>query len=852
MEEFGFKVLRGTYEDWQTYLVKYEEEHGEPYIPEEGKLVAVGFEDEQTGEIFFKLKIGNGNTEFNDLPYTDKIDDSGMTIDEIVEALDTKQDKLNAGEGIIIETSTGPNMFNIEDSFKSVLTPTGTTEENQDYITSNYIKVKANTTYVISNNYRELKEIAVALYDTDKHFIEYKSNIGIAVNNIFQYYRFNTTQDGYLRFTVYGTNTKIMLNKGTTYLPYEDYVEIENTISAIGGSGPTGDIDYHTQVTNKPTINNVEIDGDLTSSDLGVVDESVLPTLARKSYVDDEISTLESEIGSKQDTLTPGNGTNINNNTISVKLMPYSSSYLYFSSGALGVDFTNLYNRLKASVSGYDPLTTKSYVDGKLSGKLKKEIVTELPTENIDKDTIYMILRQAPTTNNIYDEYMYLKVSDNPETYDWELIGNTEVDLSNYYNKTEVNNLLDAKADKSTTYTKTEVNNLVSDKSKVWRGQAQINARNSITSDLNGIKEGDIYIQVDSDDNVLNMCVVSYVQTEYSTIFYIQPMNNVICSEQNPPKTMSDNTYLYLEDSTVWVNTVSKRVFMKIGGTGELPNYTFNWVELTRRPIEDTAKGSAISLSDSDDLPISELSIMGKSTQTGTPTIDNPVPIVDITTEEIEVTDGTQTQQAELTKTLRGIPVSSGGNYTDNNNQQWLCDTIERYKDGSGKYIQRVGVLTLDGSEPWTSGGGSGATARLVATLGVADSTSADIKSIFEGMQLVANASAVSNTDNAYIIANGRMLCSPTTNGQRITSASQWVTFLQSNNLKLYSPLDTPIETPLTAEELAQLDLDTYYPSTTISANADVVVEYVCDTKNYIDKKFNAIQNAIISLGGNV
>ena len=285
MEEFGFKVLRGTYEDWQTYLAKYEEEYGEPYIPEEGKLVAVGFEDEQTGEIFFKLKIGNGNTEFNDLPYTDKIADSGMTVDEIVETLDTKQDKLNAGDGIIIETSTGPNMFNIEDSFKSVLTPTGTTKENQDYITSNYIKVKANTTYVISNNYREFKEIAVALYDTNKHFIEYKSNTGTSVNNGFQYYRFNATQDGYLRFTVYGTNTKIMLNKGTTYLPYEDYVEIENTISAVGGSSG-GSINYHTNVTSKPKVNGVELDGNLTSDDLGLQSKREWETILTRDISD--------------------------------------------------------------------------------------------------------------------------------------------------------------------------------------------------------------------------------------------------------------------------------------------------------------------------------------------------------------------------------------------------------------------------------------------------------------------------------------------------------------------------------------------------------------------------------------
>lgn len=41
---------------------------------------------------------------------------------------------------------------------------------------------------------------------------------------------------------------------------------------------------------------------------------------------------------------------------------------------------------------------------------------------------------------------------------------------------------------------------------------------------------------------------------------------------------------------------------------------------------------------------------------------------------------------------LHGIPVESGGNHTENNGQQWICDELILYGDGSGKLIQRVGI----------------------------------------------------------------------------------------------------------------------------------------------------------------
>lgn len=66
--------------------------------------------------------------------------------------------------------------------------------------------------------------------------------------------------------------------------------------------------------------------------------------------------------------------------------------------------------------------------------KLKKEVVQTLPTQDIDENTIYLVPKQTAGTQNVYDEYMYINNA-------WELIGDTEVDLSNYQTKTD-NNLL--------------------------------------------------------------------------------------------------------------------------------------------------------------------------------------------------------------------------------------------------------------------------------------------------------------------------------------------------------------------------------------------------------------------------
>lgn len=60
------------------------------------------------------------------------------------------------------------------------------------------------------------------------------------------------------------------------------------------------------------------------------------------------------------------------------------------------------------------------------------QVVDVLPTENISTSTIYLVPSTTPGEENIYDEYIYVNGN-------WEHIGSTSVDLSDYVTKTYFN-----------------------------------------------------------------------------------------------------------------------------------------------------------------------------------------------------------------------------------------------------------------------------------------------------------------------------------------------------------------------------------------------------------------------------
>lgn len=65
-------------------------------------------------------------------------------------------------------------------------------------------------------------------------------------------------------------------------------------------------------------------------------------------------------------------------------------------------------------------------------------VVETLPTQDISTTTIYLVPKTTAGTNDAYDEYIYVSNS-------WEHIGSTDIDLSDYYTKTETNTLLGGK-----------------------------------------------------------------------------------------------------------------------------------------------------------------------------------------------------------------------------------------------------------------------------------------------------------------------------------------------------------------------------------------------------------------------
>ena len=112
--------------------------------------------------------------------------------------------------------------------------------------------------------------------------------------------------------------------------------------------------------------------------------------------------------------------------------------------------------------------------------------------------------------------------------------------------------------------------------------------------------------------------------------------------------------------------------------------------------------GNPVSVSDAFSAPLCGLTVYGRSTQDGTPSPDNPVPIVsagDGGTILVTVGDGADGQQTITLQTpngLPGIPVTSGGNYTDPQGQQWICDEVDLKR---GVKVQRVDKGAFDATK---------------------------------------------------------------------------------------------------------------------------------------------------------
>ena len=250
-----------------------------------------------------------------------------------------------------------------------------------------------------------------------------------------------------------------------------------------------------------------------------------------------------------------------------------------------------------------------------------------------------------------------------------------------------------------------------------------------------------------------------------------------------------------------------------------------------------TDKAGNTTISDSSNNNIVGLNMYGKTTQSTTPTPTNPVAIKDINNPKITVTNDSDSQSINIQCTLRGI-----GN---------VCDTLTVNSNGTGYITQRLFAERITSQRKSTSleWNYSKTTHRFFRN---DYSYSFDVKDN-KPLILCSHLDVGENEKNtAFDNSIGWINVSGVGIAIRMTEfdgdIAKFKKWLDDNEVYVVAPRSKPITVNLSKDEVDKiLSLHTYYPSTTIVADCDCEVEYVADTKTYIDNKFNELATALVA-----
>lgn len=284
--------------------------------------------------------------------------------------------------------------------------------------------------------------------------------------------------------------------------------------------------------------------------------------------------------------------------------------------------------------------------------------------------------------------------------------------------------------------------------------------------------------------------------------------------------------------------------------------------------------GNPVSCNDAFSAPLCGLTVYGKSTQDGTPSPDNPVPIVSagdggsvavkvtgknlfpvITNANISTLNkpgvGTKATTYEPYREqlltlptpngLPGIPVTSGGNYTDQNGQQWICDEVDLERGVKVQRVKSVDISSLDKSF-WVFR--NDIDANVSATRYSNEAVIVDFRTSAPAMSNILPA-GVGNVVNTFrLVATPLYLYQFNLDSSKFPTVESWVEYLEANTvLIIYAPA-TPIETPLTPAEIAAYKAITAYaPDTVVQASdgAGIKLDYQRDVNLVVKNLEDAI-----------
>lgn len=179
-----------------------------------------------------------------------------------------------------------------------------------------------------------------------------------------------------------------------------------------------------------------------------------------------------------------------------------------------------------------------------------------------------------------------------------------------------------------------------------------------------------------------------------------------------------------------------------------------------------------------------------------------------LTEADFEPYKAPQTLTAQTPNGLPGIPVSSGGNYTDESGQQWICDEVDFAK---GVYVHRVEELLITDA----TGARLHSNGRIYFEI---SPNAPRFKMSYEAVSNIERAMMNGSSGVYFNVVDGVF-----------TTVDEFISYVANNPIQVILPLAEPTETPLSAEELAQYSaLHTNKPNTTVfnDAGADMEIAY--------------------------
>ena len=170
---------------------------------------------------------------------------------------------------------------------------------------------------------------------------------------------------------------------------------------------------------------------------------------------------------------------------------------------------------------------------------------------------------------------------------------------------------------------------------------------------------------------------------------------------------------------------------------------------------------------------------------------------------------------------LLGIPVTKGGNYTDENGQQWICDEIDLTR---GVRIQRVKKIICDGSENWAA---SGTYPAYTLELSPQSATG-----LCTHLKKISVTQLNEGKQGIYLEWSGYAITQVKDTFETLEAFKTWLTqqYTNGNPFTIVYAFETPIETALTPAEIAAYKAITANkPNTTVinDSGAGMAVEYV-------------------------